>query len=369
MIPVRAAMALFFYSTVVAFGDPASPEALIEAGHWKKARAIVEARLRGEPNDPAANFFLSQIRNAFGDRESPLPLAEKAVALDASTAKYHRQVAEVLGIMAEHAGVFQQLLLARRFRKEIDTALSLDPRDIQALRDLMEYYLLAPGIAGGDAGKAAAVATSIAALNATEGFLAQARLAVFHKQTSKVEGFYRKAVEAEPGNYRARIVWAQYDLASDQPNSESAERQAREALALDRGRVEAYGILAATYADREAWNELDSILAAVAKEVPDDAAPYYRAAERLLASGRDPQRAERYLRTYLGREPEGNQPTIAEAHWKLGLALEAEGHAADATAEWKEAVRLDPTSPATRELKRAKAKIPPAGAAFQSHPH
>src|SRR5712692_3348518 len=119
-------------------------EALIEAGHWKQARTLVEARLREVPGDALSNFLLSQIRNAFRDRSAPLAFAEKAVALDGRTAKYHRQIAEVLGVTAQHSGAFQQLLLARRFRKEIDIALSLDPSDAQAQRDLMEFYLLAP---------------------------------------------------------------------------------------------------------------------------------------------------------------------------------------------------------------------------------
>ena len=50
------------------------------------------------------------------------------------------------------------MLLARRFRKEIDAALAIDPREPQALRDLLEFYLLAPGLAGGDQKKAAAMA-------------------------------------------------------------------------------------------------------------------------------------------------------------------------------------------------------------------
>ena len=111
------------------------PEKLIEAGHWKKARAIAEARLQADSRDALANFLLSQIRNAFGDRESPLIFAEKAVSLDGGVAKYHRQIAEVLGVRAQHSGIFQQLLLARRFKKEIDTAIALDPADLQALRD------------------------------------------------------------------------------------------------------------------------------------------------------------------------------------------------------------------------------------------
>jgi len=156
------------FTGLLAIGPAAAqslPEKLIEAGHWKKARAIAEARLREDPRDALPNFLLSQIRNAFGDRESPLVFAEKAVSLDGGVAKYHRQVAEVLGVKAQHSGIFQQLVLARRFKKEIDTAIALDPTELQALRDMMEFYLLAPGIAGGDKVKAAAMAEHIASID------------------------------------------------------------------------------------------------------------------------------------------------------------------------------------------------------------
>src|SRR5437899_3267765 len=88
-------------------------------------------------------------------------MAEKAVRLDTGVARYHRQLAEVQGVMAQRAGMLQQFMLARRFRSEIDAVLRLDPRDTQALRDLLEFYLLAPGVVGGDAKKAAPVAERI----------------------------------------------------------------------------------------------------------------------------------------------------------------------------------------------------------------
>jgi hypothetical protein len=329
-----------------------TPEKLIKDGHWKRARTLVEAHLREAPDDPLANFLLSQIRNAFGDHESPLPLAEKAVALDGAVAKYHRQVAEVLGVMAQHAGVWQQLMLARRFHKEIDIALMVDSRDIQALRDLMEFYLLAPGIAGGDDHKAASTADRIGAIDPVEGYLAQARLAEFHKQPDKREEFLKKAANSQPPRYQPQVELAQFYLSRDHFNATAAEQHARAAQMLDPGRVPAYAALAEAYVEAGNWTELDSTLTTAAPEVPDDLTPYYRAAERLLASGRDLSRAERYLRTYLSQEPEGNAPTLADAHWKLGLVLEKEKRNAEATSEWKESVKLDRGSPAVRELKR-----------------
>jgi tetratricopeptide (TPR) repeat protein len=283
-------------------------ERLIEAGHWKRARALVEDRLRGRPDDALSTFLLSQIRNAFGDQKTPLPLAEKAVALDPATAKYHRQLAEVLGVTAQHANVLQQLFLARRFKKEIDLALELDPANVQAHRDLMEFYLLAPGIAGGDKDRARETAAAIARIDPAEGLLALARLAAADKQPGRIEGLLRQAVEVRPASYRARMALADHLLHADRPNLDEAERQARAAIAIDSSRVTAYEVLAQVYARRGQWSELDGILEAADREVPDDLTPHYRAWEALKATGQDPARAEREIGRYRSIEPEGNQP-------------------------------------------------------------
>ena len=295
---------------------------LIEAGHWKRARVIVEARMRDNPQDALAHFLLSQIRHAFGDTESPANLAERAVAIDGAVAKYHRQLAEVLGVKAQHAGIFQQLLLARRFKKEIDTAIALDPRDIQALRDLMEFYLLAPALAGGDKNRARTTAEQIARTDPADGFSALARLAAFHGDKGRVDELLRKAVEYRPASYRARMALATFYMSLGAGSLKGAEQQASEAARIDPGRVEAYAVLAQIYAARGQWADLDSILTTAEKEVPDDLVPHYRAAATLLESDRDLDRAITYFRKYIAAEPEGNQPRLAEAQSKLDLALE-----------------------------------------------
>ena len=308
----------FICAVSVCAGQQTPAEKLIAAGHWKQARALVERRIAESPSDPLAYFLLSQVRNAFGERTTPLPLAEKAVALDGSVAKYHRQLAEVLGVVAQRSSAFQQLIVARRFRREIDMALSLEPRDLQALRDLIEYNLLAPGLLGGDSRKAAEIAARIAAIDPAEGFLSKARIAAFRKRTGEAEALTRRAVEAQPSSYRARIALAELLLAREDPAQDAAEAEAREAWKIDGGRVEAPAILASIYAARGNWNALEDTLGAASRLIPDDPVPYYRAAERLLIA--HPRRAERYLRIYLSQEPEGNQPTAADARVKLTLS-------------------------------------------------
>jgi tetratricopeptide (TPR) repeat protein len=298
-------------------------ERLIEAGHWKRARVLVEAGAPQRSHDALTQFLRSQIHNAFGDRESPLRLAEEAVALDGSVAKYHRQVAEVTGVMAQHAGLLQQFLLARRFKREIETALAQDPRDLQALRDLMEFYLVAPGMVGGDKDQARAMAQRIARVDAVQGFSAHARLAAAEGDAGTTESMLRRAVEAGPANYRARVALAAFCLAHGNP--EEARRQAAVASHIDGTRVDAFALLAAVYARCRQNSELDAVLALAEKQVPDDLLPYYRAAEVLLDGDQDLERAERYFRRYLDAEPEGNAPTLSEARAKLGQVLEKRG--------------------------------------------
>ena len=228
--------------------------------------------------------------------------------------------------MAQHSNAFQQLLLGRRFRKEIDAALALDPRDVQAKRDLLEFYLLAPGIAGGSRRDAALTAERIAALDAAEGFLARARLAAFDKAPAQTEAMLRSATEVLPPSYRARIALADFYLEPEHSNQFGAEAAAQDALRLDPGRADAYAILASVYAGRGAGRELDQILAEAARNVPDDRYPEYRAAQRLIDDGKNLDLAEGYLRDYLAQKPEGNRPVAAEAMPLLDRIRAARSH-------------------------------------------
>jgi len=227
----------------------------------------------------------------------------------------------------------------------------LDKRDTHALRDLIDFYLLAPSVVGGDQRKAGETADRIAQIDAAEGYLAKARIAQFRKEPAPTEAALRQAAAAEPVSYRALITLAQFFLSSEHLNLGIAETRAQQALGVDRSRVDAYAVLAEVYADRQDWSALDGVLEEAGKQVPDDLAPQYRAAERLLDTHHDPARAERYLRTYLGQEAEGNEPGPAEAHWKLGKLLHSQGRDSAAIEEWRESLRLDPDSPAGRDLK------------------
>src|SRR6185312_1401180 len=125
---------------------------------------------------------------------------------------------------------------------------------------------------------ARAVAEQIGGINRSEGFSAEARLAQFRKDSGNEETLLRKAIEAGPGNYKARIAFAQCELSKENPNLETAESAARQALKIDRTRVDAYSALSAVEASGARWEELDKLLLEADYAVPDDLTPHYRAA-------------------------------------------------------------------------------------------
>ena len=329
--------------------DPGSPEALIEASHWKRARAILTPRVAANTRDARGLWLLSQIKVAFGDLDGALNCAQQAVALDDRTAEYHFQLAQVYGEMAERASMFNAGNLARKFKGELDASLARDPKNLDALDALMQYSFQAPFLMGGDKEKARAISEKLVQLSPVRGYLAQAELAQEAKDPAKAEAYLLKAVQADPKNYEAQTALADFYTQPSHRKPELVEKHAREAVQLDPARAKGYSILATALALERRWGELEEVLSTSEKTIPDDLSPYFEAANVLLQSGVELKRGEGFLRKYLAQEPEGEEPDAAHAHRLLGLILEKQGQTAAAVSELKTAVQLNPRFAAARQ--------------------
>lgn len=337
----------------VAFALPANPvsaqaEALIEAGHWKRARALLEPAAAANPAEPEVLYLLAQVKMAYQDFKGALPLAQRAVELDGKNSNYHLKLGQVYGELAARASFLSAGSLAVKFRKEVETALQLDPQNLEALDSMMQFKFRAPGLLGGDKSQARALAERISRLNPSAGYIAKAELAELEKNVGEVEDCYQKAMEANPKSYHALTLLADFYNHAPHAKYDLAIRYAEQAAKLDPSRVEAYAILARAFAMEARWSDLEPLLATAQLKVPDDLVPYYQAANALLETGKELPRAESYARKYLSQEPEGNEPGAAEARRLLALALEKEGRAAKTRAKLQSALRLQPDFPGAR---------------------
>jgi tetratricopeptide (TPR) repeat protein len=350
---LKAGALAFALAGAMATAQTQPVEALMEAGHWKRARALVESRLASNPNDPAALLWMARVKLEYGDLDGALPLAERAVALEGRNATYHAVLAQVYGRMAQRASVLRRIGLARRCKKELDIALQLDPNHVRLLAGYMEFLWEAPGVIGGDKRMAREIPERVGRINAARGYLAAAQLAELERDRSKLEELYRKAVEADARCYEAHTLLGGLYLERNPVRFDLVENHARAALAIDSGRVGGYTLLAAGYALQERWSDLEMILAQAEKNLPDDLAPNYAAGNILLRSGKGLPRAEAALRKYLTQEPEPNSPPIWAGRWRLGLVLEKMSRGPEAIAELEAALKMKPDSEEIKnDLKR-----------------
>ena len=139
-------------------------------------------------------------RNQFmlGEFKKASESYERAVNADPSNSEYEHWLGKALGKRAETSSPFTAPRLAAKARQHFEKAVSLDPKNKEAVNDLFEYYLEAPGFLGGGLDKAAAVAEKIAALDPVEGLWAAARIAERRKDFGKAEEQLRRAMQSAP---------------------------------------------------------------------------------------------------------------------------------------------------------------------------
>lgn len=135
---------------------------------------------------------------------------ERAVAAEPNSAEANLWLGRAFGRRAETSSMLTAPGYASKARKCFERAVELDGRNRDALNDLFEYYLQAPGFLGGGEDKARALIDKIAVLDPAERYFAEARLAETHKEWHTVEAKLRRAVEAAPRQVGRAIDLAKF---------------------------------------------------------------------------------------------------------------------------------------------------------------
>ncbi len=355
----RSILLVTFFSLLCASfalaGDIKAAEAKVpdgktlqEQGRYRQLSRLAQDRLAHNPNDANALIWMSAVQSASGDLDRAVETARHATQVAPDSSEAHCQLADTLGDKAIQAGVLHgAYTLAKQMRVELDRSLELDPRNLRCLRQSMGLYQQAPAFAGGSSSKARQTLKQIYQVNPADGARAEAALLQMKKRPmAEIEASLRRAVQLDPRFYRALIDLSSVLASDGYRRYDEAANYARQAIAADPDRAAGYISLAEACARQQRWNELDATLDAAQRHVPDNLAPLYAAAVALLDSGSDMARAERYLRKYLGQEPEAGAPTRASAHWKLGLVLEKQGRLSDAANELRGAAAEKSNDPA-----------------------
>jgi tetratricopeptide (TPR) repeat protein len=289
--------------------DPRADSRLCERAVDKRSGALEEiaVALRDPAIQPGRAAFLRGCEWWGKGKDGPAAAEfEKASRAEPNSAWYHFWLGRVYGTQTQGASLFRQPGLARRTRAHLEKAVALDPDLIEGRDGLIQYYLLAPAIAGGSKEKAKEEADEIARRNPYAGALAHGRIARHVKDTASMVRVFESMVEQYPDSTAPYLQLG--------------------------------AILIARKDWTRAWALSDRLCAAH----PDYRYAFYWTGVLASESGERLDLGERYLREYLAHPPGPNEPSHAAAHWRLGRILERSADRDGARGHYQEALKLDP---------------------------
>ena len=204
---IRLALALLGSVVLVCGQDLKKAEELYQHTDYTASLALVASVA-----SPGADAYALMGKNHFmlGHYKQAVDCFQKAAVLEPNNSEHQHWLGRTWGRRAETASPFTAPLAASKALQYFERAVALDPRNSEALDDLFDFYLQAPGFLGGGFEKAAAVAKQIAAVDAAEGHFAQAQLADRRRQYDTAEQQLRRAMELAPRQVGRVLDLAKY---------------------------------------------------------------------------------------------------------------------------------------------------------------
>ncbi len=261
------------------------------AGRLPQAEQFFSDVLKSEPANHAAMYYLAR---TIGERDAARlertdearKWAEKAVKLQPDNSNYHLWYGRALGVIALNSGKLKMISLAGKIKNEFETAARLDPANVDARIALMEYYVNAPGIAGGSKSKAKEQAEAARRLDPFRGAIAVAR------------------VHSSSDNWAA----AEQELRALGKSYPDSSEVGLQLLLL---------FQSAKQYDR-AFAAVDSLQ----RVMPNEPIWLYQLGRIASVSGQQLERGERALQAYLKIPEDRHRTAHAVAHYRLGLVYE-----------------------------------------------
>jgi len=262
-------------------GDLAEARQLYGHTDYRGALKILLAR---DADSGPVQFWIGRSYFMLGEYKKAQEAFEKAVAASPRNSEYYNWLGKAYGRRAETSSFITAPSYAGKARDNLEKAVILDPHNSEAVSDLFEYYLDAPGFLGGGIDKATALSAKISELDPAEGQYAMAVIAEHRKEFNSAEAHFRRAMELAP-----RQVGRVLDLAK---------------FLAKQGRTQ----------------ESDQVFAQAEKVAPDDPRILFERASTYIQVKRNTDQARELLRQYLKSPLTPDYPSREEAEKLLKTA-------------------------------------------------
>jgi tetratricopeptide (TPR) repeat protein len=193
-----------------AFSAPAQDlrkaEELYTRTYYEASLELLDKRATDAPTA----FLLARDFYMLGDFKKAVDYLQKATAAQPANSDYMDWLGRAYGKRAETCNPLLAPSLASKARQAFERAVELDSSNRDALSDLFDYYLNAPGFLGGGYDKAVTVANRMSSIDPSQAFFAQAQLAQKHQHFQAAELHLRQAVAIGPHEIGHLIALARF---------------------------------------------------------------------------------------------------------------------------------------------------------------
>jgi len=246
-----------------------------------KYAEVLQMLDKGGETDARTYELIGKSYYKLGDYKKATRALEQAIEQDPNNSDYFDWLGKIYGKRAETSSFMTAWSYAGKCQKNFERALELDGKNLEAIDDLFEFALNAPGFVGGGMEKAAAVSERARDVDPAKYHSLKARLAEKLKDFAGEEKHLQSALQIAP-NHLGRII-------------DMAEFLAR------RGRIE----------------ESEAMFDRAAKVAPNSAELKFERAKTYIDMGRNRQQAKKLLQEYLQSTLTADDPPKSEAEQLL----------------------------------------------------
>ena len=308
MIP-RLHVAVCALFSLVLLAVPIRGQSVEQGIELYSASKFAEARVALLPygeRDASAAYYLGRIELEGNDADKAVDWFERAIRMNPKSSVYYDWLGRAYGTQAQHANRFRQPFLARKTKNAWETALALDPDNLDVRDDLIIFYTRVPGFLGGNKEKAREMAVEIKKRNSYRGSIAATALCAADNDT-------------------LCVVRGLQEMMISYPDSAGV-----------------YAGLAVFYANQKQFDKAFAVLDERLRTRPNELRTLYQLGRTAALSGQNLDRGEQALKLVLANPTPESGPSPAGLHYRLGMIYEKKGAKELAREEYRTVLQLNP---------------------------
>jgi len=283
--------------------DTGSTDSLLKQGRVDEAAAALRQTLYAEPHDGRAHQLLCRVYYAQDMADAAVDECERAVKDDPSSSDSQMWLGRAYGLKASQINMLSAFSVARKVHLAFERAVQLNPSNVQAMSDLGQFYVAAPGVVGGGVEKAEALVPQLMALSPQKAHRILALIAKKKNDMTTAEAEFKNAIAIS----KSADAWVDLgQFYQQQGESDKAAAALESSLRANRTRTSALVDVASILTDAH----------------------------------RRPDLAEKALREYLASPAKTDDAPAFKVHLQLGDILKKRGDLSGAQQEYAAALAL-----------------------------